>query len=160
MKWIVIFGLMAILFVSGCGQGTETIVPEQIVKYQCNNGQFVDFQEDCESLACPEENGAFGCSSITCPTLDCSVCPKETETITKFVCADGETIVDAIENCPTEEKVIDSSPKYVCSYNAYNCSNFTTQSQAQAVFEECGGISNDIHYLDGDDDGIACESLP
>ncbi len=27
------------------------------------------------------------------------------------------------------------------------------------VFELCGGLENDIHYLDGDEDGIACESL-
>jgi len=48
----------------------------------------------------------------------------------------------------------------ICSYNAYNCSDFKTHAEAQAVFEYCGGISNDIHRLDGDSDGIACESLP
>ena len=49
---------------------------------------------------------------------------------------------------------------YVCSYNAYNCSDFKTQAEAQATFEACGGPTNDIHKLDGDDDGTACESLP
>jgi len=48
----------------------------------------------------------------------------------------------------------------ICSYNAYNCADFSTHAQAQAVFEYCGGISNDIHRLDGDYDGLACESLP
>lgn len=48
----------------------------------------------------------------------------------------------------------------ICSYNAYNCSDFTTHAEAQEVFEYCGGIDNDIHRLDGDNDGIACEALP
>lgn len=49
---------------------------------------------------------------------------------------------------------------YICSYNAYNCADFTTHAEAQAVFEACGGISNDVHRLDRDKDGLACESLP
>ena len=48
----------------------------------------------------------------------------------------------------------------ICSYNAYNCSDFNTQVEAQGVFEYCGGVANDIHRLDADKDGIACESLP
>lgn len=46
-----------------------------------------------------------------------------------------------------------------CSSNTYNCSDFSTHSEAQAVFEACGGVSNDVHRLDADKDGIACESL-
>lgn len=48
----------------------------------------------------------------------------------------------------------------ICSHNAYNCSDFTTQAEAQNVFEHCGGDSNDIHKLDRDNDGVVCESLP
>jgi len=50
--------------------------------------------------------------------------------------------------------------KIICSRNAYNCDDFTTQAEAQRIFESCGGISNDIHRLDGDNDGVVCESLP
>lgn len=53
-----------------------------------------------------------------------------------------------------------SSGGYSCSSNLYNCADFATQAQAQSVYEACGGISNDIHRLDGDKDGIACETLP
>jgi micrococcal nuclease len=50
---------------------------------------------------------------------------------------------------------------HICTHNAYNCKDFSTHAEAQAVFEECGGITNDIHGLDGgDNDGIACEGLP
>jgi len=57
-----------------------------------------------------------------------------------------------------EQETTDS--EYICSDNAYNCSDFETQAQAQAAFEACGGTSNDVHLLDRDNDGGACESLP
>lgn len=47
-----------------------------------------------------------------------------------------------------------------CSKNAYNCSSFKTQSEAQSVFDTCGGTSNDVHKLDRDGDGRVCETLP
>ncbi|MBT4192595.1 MAG: hypothetical protein HOE11_04760 [Candidatus Diapherotrites archaeon] len=43
----------------------------------------------------------------------------------------------------------------LCSYNTYNCSDFKTQKEAQKVFEIC---SIDIHDLDRDNDGLACEN--
>lgn len=49
---------------------------------------------------------------------------------------------------------------YVCAYNAYNCGDFSTHTQAQSVYEMCGGPATDVHRLDNDKDGIACESLP
>lgn len=47
-----------------------------------------------------------------------------------------------------------------CSGNIYNCSDFNTHAAAQACFEYCGGVNHDVHRLDGDNDGIACEVLP
>jgi len=47
---------------------------------------------------------------------------------------------------------------YSCDQNIYDCSDFSTQVEAQRVYEACG--VEDIHYLDGDADGLACESLP
>lgn len=47
-----------------------------------------------------------------------------------------------------------------CNKNAYNCSSFKTQTEAQNVFDTCGGTSNDIHKLDRDGDGRVCETLP
>lgn len=43
------------------------------------------------------------------------------------------------------------------AYNAYNCDDFSTQEEAQAEYESEYG---DPNYLDGDNDGIACEWLP
>ena len=48
-----------------------------------------------------------------------------------------------------------------CSGNIYNCSHFSTHAEAQACYEYCKSLGRgDVHRLDGDNDGIACESLP
>lgn len=50
---------------------------------------------------------------------------------------------------------------FECSFNAYSCSSFSTQREAQAAFEYCRALgAGDIHNLDGDNDGLACEDLP
>ena len=69
-----------------------------------------------------------------------------------------QEVVEEIPSLPVEPTL----PKegIICSYNAYNCSDFSTHAEAQGVFEHCGGVTNDIHRLDADKDGLACESLP
>lgn len=51
-----------------------------------------------------------------------------------------------------------TSGSYECARNAYNCGDFSKQSDAQRVYDSCG--SSDIHKLDSDGDGEVCESLP
>lgn len=49
----------------------------------------------------------------------------------------------------------------ICTYNAYNCADFATQAEAQACYEHClTVVGYDVHDLDRDCDGIACEALP
>lgn len=48
-----------------------------------------------------------------------------------------------------------------CAYDAYNCSDFKKQKDAQACFDYCMEmVGYDVHRLDADGDGEACESLP
>jgi len=48
-----------------------------------------------------------------------------------------------------------------CAYDAYNCSDFGKQKDAQACFDYCMEmVGYDVHRLDADGDGVACESLP
>jgi hypothetical protein len=42
----------------------------------------------------------------------------------------------------------------------YNCDDFSTQEEAQSVLDKCSKNGLDVHGLDGDKDGEACESLP
>ena len=68
-----------------------------------------------------------------------------------------------ISGCSNDVSITSSAVREIdedCSFNIYNCEDFRTQQQAQAMFNKCGGVSNDVHYLDGDDDGLACETLP
>lgn len=52
-------------------------------------------------------------------------------------------------------------PVCECGGNYYNCEHFATQRQAQACYVYCLGVVRyDVHWLDGDNDGVACESLP
>ncbi|MDA1256514.1 MAG: excalibur calcium-binding domain-containing protein [Chloroflexi bacterium] len=41
-----------------------------------------------------------------------------------------------------------------------DCGDFDTHAEAQAFFEAAGGPTTDRHRLDGDRDGVVCESLP
>lgn len=48
------------------------------------------------------------------------------------------------------------------SYEEYgdkDCSDFSSQSEAQDFFEDQGGPDEDFHNLDRDGDGVVCESL-
>jgi uncharacterized protein YraI len=48
-----------------------------------------------------------------------------------------------------------------CSYNAYDCSDFSSQQESQACFNDCmSKVGSDIHWLDDDGDGQACEYNP
>jgi len=59
-----------------------------------------------------------------------------------------------------EKEIIEDSSDIVCSSNSYNCGDFSSQSSAQEVYDYCKSIGKgDIHRLDGDSDGQACETL-
>jgi len=52
-----------------------------------------------------------------------------------------------------------SSKTCDCSGNLYNCADFATTSEAQSCYDYCKSRGKgDVHCLDADDDGVACES--
>ncbi len=49
---------------------------------------------------------------------------------------------------------------YTCSYNKFNCDDFKDWEEAQLGYYICIDKKGyDVHHLDGDKDGIACEVL-
>ena len=50
-----------------------------------------------------------------------------------------------------------STSSCTCDYNTYDCADFNSRASAQSCFEKCGGVNNDVHHLDADGDGLACE---
>ena len=84
--------IVSIVLISGCTQ-TGQVTSQPIIKYQCADGSIVDNIDLCSSHQCP-----------SCPELDCSTCPVQTETktvtITKYQCYDG-TVRDKLSDCPS-----------------------------------------------------------
>lgn len=65
----------------------------------------------------------------------------------------GNILFDKLGNITTDSTMGKKSDEY-------NCSDFTTQPEAQAFFEKVGGTKNDVNRLDGNKDGVACQDLP
>lgn len=85
------------------------------------------------------------------PTKTPTATPTKTPTATatKVATATATATKSAPGGCST------------CAYDAYNCSDFGTQAAAQACHDYCMvQVGYDVHRLDADDDGVACESLP
>ena len=54
-----------------------------------------------------------------------------------------------------------SNTECYCASNTYNCGDFQTHQEAQNLYDCClQKVGVDIHRLDRDKDGSACESLP
>ena len=70
------------------------------------------------------------------------------------------TVIAPLPSASSSSTIFTTNSAYVCTENTYNCTDFQTHAEAQNVYESCGGINNDIHGLDGNDDGVACETLP
>jgi micrococcal nuclease len=61
----------------------------------------------------------------------------------------------------TTPMVVSGAVPHSCSSNQYNCSGFGTHAKTQVCFTCCVSVgSGDVHRLDGDSNGIACENLP
>lgn len=71
-----------------------------------------------------------------------------------------EDVLEDNSSVPTTDNQQLTTTNSNCNSNLYNCTDFKTRAEAQAVYDSCGGASNDVHRLDSDADGIACESLP
>lgn len=86
---------------------------------------------------------------IPTPTFTSTPIPTNTPTATATLQPTATPTVAAPPGCT------------VCTSDVYNCSDFDTQAQAQACYTYCfQQVGYDVHHLDADGDGEACESLP
>ena len=102
---------------------------------------------DAQRIAVNEERGLWG-----------SKCENTQLNINVSISTTNQTQTNTSSISKLQSQINETS--YVCSYNAYNCNDFSTHNEAQTAFIKCGGVNKDIHRLDADHDGIACESLP
>lgn len=69
----------------------------------------------------------------------------------------GSTVQEAKVMRDKEGNVVTTGGKYT---DEYNCDDFKTQEEAQRFFQKAGGVTKDTNRLDGDNNGVACQSLP
>lgn len=76
------------------------------------------------------------------------------------IAATPTSMLPTATSTPTATATTQSGP-CSCERDLYNCSDFDTQSEAQACFDFCmAQVGSDVHGLDNDGNGIACEALP
>lgn len=121
-------------------------------------------QDVCQSANCvylPQVEQVSGTPSFTelpSPTASPTATPIATSTPTA---TNTPTVMPTATRTPTPTATIPAQT-YVCDHDFYNCSDFKTHAEAQAVYEYCRDVAHagDVHHLDSDSDGTACESLP
>ena len=71
----------------------------------------------------------------------------------------GASIVLLISVLSCSERLSPYAPNTcACTANLYDCKDFRCQADAQACYERCRSLGRgDIHHLDRDRDGLACE---
>lgn len=70
---------------------------------------------------------------------------------------DGQSAGNQPSSASTTSATSQTDNLPACVQNDCDCSNFVVQAEAQRVLDAFPG---DPHRLDGDKDGVACESLP
>lgn len=77
--------------------------------------------------------------------------------------SDSSTTEQPKQEIPQQQKPNTNTGVYSGPYDPFgedrNCSDFKTQAEAQAFFIAAGGPTKDPHRLDGDGNGLVCESL-
>lgn len=92
------------------------------------------------------------------PTL--TPLPTDTEMPTPTETSTPEPTATETSQPTATATAIPSGP-CLCDSDRYNCSDFSTHAAAQACFDYCVSLGRgDIHKLDRDNNGVACESLP
>lgn len=119
----------------------------RVYRYEPDTARCDDYEE-LQSQAIRERLGMWAVTGVE-EAAD-AFNDSQWESVTEFVTDEGHT---GIKLVPSKEASV------ACSDNLFNCDDFKTQAEAQAMYDECDW-KGDVHGLDGDDDGVACESLP
>ncbi len=105
--------------------------------------------------------------TTTAPPTATRAAPEPTATPTRPASEPTATAVPATPTRPAPEPTATAVPATPSSPLKYdpngpdrNCTDFDTWEEAQAFYLAAGGPEADRHKLDGNKDGVACESLP
>lgn len=119
-----------------------------------------EIYDSLEELARDNEMGLW--SPETCNGVASPVEEKETDTtqVSAPVAAPVQQYTEPVASPIIEPEPVVSDYACSCSGNTKNCSDFLSHSEAQAYYECCmQQVGYDVHKLDRDKNGLACESL-
>lgn len=109
----------------------------------------------------PLDTATFIPSTDSIPTATIFIFKLQTEIVqpTNFIYSTATPF--ALATQPQATLPPPQSAVCSCSGNTMNCADFNTHAAAQACFNYCNSQgAGDIHRLDNDSDGTACENLP
>ncbi|MFH1720940.1 MAG: S-layer homology domain-containing protein, partial [Patescibacteria group bacterium] len=103
--------------------------------------------------------GGFGCGTSVCFGATNDITRAEATVILYNMFYDILT-ADEAEEMVDEAAAEDEAVVYDCTSDLYNCADYTTEAEAQAVYDYCmTEVATDVHALDADENGLACEEL-
>lgn len=141
-----------IVFILACGQPPTPVVPTVDIQAAIAMTQTAAF----EKAWLPYTLTAAALPTLTpipTNTIEPTLPPVVTDTLVPLP---TDTLVAIIP--PTLTPVAAVCP---CGSDSRNCGDFLFHSSAQACFDYCRASgAGDIHNLDSDGNGLACESLP
>jgi hypothetical protein len=158
--------VLFVLFISGCGQPPTPVVPTVDIQQAIAQTQKAIAQT--QTAAMEKAWAPYTLTAAAMPTLTSTqtLIPIPSETLASTI---QPAVTDTLIPIPTETLVVivpntNTAPAQAvcsCEDDAYNCDDFSLHSMAQACFSKCNAAgAGDIHNLDGDGNGLACESLP
>ena len=124
---------------------------------ECNNRSSTNI-DLCEELL--DEKNIFIKEIIDKGWEDCNKLLEESRDFCDERIEDYRKFIE--NDCKFEEQdfMVIRGIEYDCTYNRYNCIDFSEWADAQTLFTYCKTEGKgDIHHLDLDYDGTACDNL-
>lgn len=152
MKQKLLLPVLFILFILACGQPPTPVVPTVDIQAAIAQTQTAAMEKAWK----PYTLTAAAIPTLTpipTNTIEPTIPPVITDTLIPLPI---DTLAPVIQPTLTPVAAVCS-----CGSDTYNCTDFSFHSSAQACFNYCTAAgAGDIHNLDSDGNGQACESLP
>ena len=161
MKQKLFLPVLFILFILACGQPPTPVVPTVDIQ------QAIAQTQTAQTAAMEKAWAPYTLTAAAMPTLTSTqaLTPIPSNTIEPTI---PPVVTDTLIPIPTDTPAVIVPPTLTpvaavcsCEGDTYNCDDFSFHSSAQSCFSYCSASgAGDIHNLDNNGNGLACESLP
>jgi len=159
LTWVIL-GIVGLCILIVCCLGLVFLNPDTVTATATPTAVIVDVStiiaQTANAAVIQTRAASSPTSNVTAtslPTLTLAAIIPATEII--------EPTATVIFILPTQAPSSGGGAVCSCSGDSLNCGDFSSQSSAQACMNYCVQQgAGDIHNLDGDANGLACESLP